>query len=173
MPVLLLWLLLPRLLLLPPRRLVVLVVLLLQLLLPLLLLHVMGGELVAGELVEDRAAAGVLVSGCCRYCYCFCSGCCQCRGGGWWWWCLCYCNCYWGCYYYSLSGGNSLQGNLSRTESPRGTRRWLLLLRLLLQRVLPMRRRGLLVVVPLLQLLPLLFVEGNSSQGIFSRTELP
>ena len=81
----LLWLLLPRLLLLPRGRLVVVMVLLLQLLPRLLLLHVVGGKLVAGELVKDRAAAaGVLVSGCCCYCGCFCSGCCQCRGGGWW-----------------------------------------------------------------------------------------
>ena len=64
-----------------------------------------------------------------------------------------------------------MQGNLSRTESPRWIRRWLLLLRLLLQRVLPMRRRGLVVlvmevvVVPLLQLLPLLLVKGELVAG--------
>ena len=61
-----------------------------------------------------------------------------------------------------------MQGNLSRTESPRGTRRWLLLLRLLLQRVLPMRRRGLVVVVvvvPLLQLLLLILVRGDLIAG--------
>ena len=44
---------------------------LLQLLLRLLLLHVVGGELVAGELVEDGVAAGGLVSSCCCYCGCF------------------------------------------------------------------------------------------------------
>ena len=60
-----------------PRLMVVVVVLLLvlQLLLRLLLLLVVGKELVAGELVEDRVAAGGL-DAVCWYCGCFCSGCC-------------------------------------------------------------------------------------------------
>ena len=57
--VLLLQLLLPRLLLLPRGRLVVVAVPLLQLL-PLLLV---GGEFVAGELVEDGVATGEIVVG--------------------------------------------------------------------------------------------------------------
>ena len=41
-----------------------------------LVIIVVGGELVAEELVEDRVAAGGLVSGCfCYYSY-FCRGCC-------------------------------------------------------------------------------------------------
>ena len=66
-----------RLPLLPRGRLkLVVVVPLLQLLLRLLLLHVVGGELVAGELVEVEVAAGGFVSSCCCYCGCFGHGCC-------------------------------------------------------------------------------------------------
>ena len=54
----------------------VVVVPLLQLLLRLLLLHVVGGKLVAGDLVEDEVAARGLVSSCCCYCGCFWRGCC-------------------------------------------------------------------------------------------------
>ena len=63
--------------------LVVVVVIPLLQLLPLLL---EGGEFVAGELVEDGLAAGVLVAGCCCYCGCFCRGCFYCCGGCWRWW---------------------------------------------------------------------------------------
>ena len=69
---------------------VVVVVPLLQLLPP----HLVGGELVAGELMEDSVGAGEHIAGWCCYCGCFCRGCCYCRGGGWWWsWYVC-CNCY-------------------------------------------------------------------------------
>ena len=64
-----------RLILLPRGRLLVVVVVLLQLLLRLLLLLSVGGELVAGELVEDGHAAGGLVAGWCCYCGCFSRGC--------------------------------------------------------------------------------------------------
>ena len=67
--VLLLQLLLPRLLLLPRGRLVVLAVPLLQL----LALLLVGGEFVAGELVEDGVAAGELISG--SRCNCGCVWC--------------------------------------------------------------------------------------------------
>ena len=66
---------------------VVVVVPLLQLVLQLLLLHVVGCKLLAGELFEDGVVAEELVSGCCCYDGCFCRGCCFCLGGGWWgWW---------------------------------------------------------------------------------------
>ena len=111
--VLLLRLLLPRLLLMPGRRLVVVVVVvpLLQLLLRLLLLHVVGCKLLAGELFEDRVVAGELVSRCCCYYGCFCHGCCYCRVGGWWWWWRWwyrYCNC---TRYFSW-GGELVAGEL-------------------------------------------------------------
>ena len=44
-----------------------------------------GGELVAGELVEDGVATGELISGCRCYCAYFCRGSGKCRGGGLWW----------------------------------------------------------------------------------------
>ena len=65
------------------QRLVVVVVVVVVPLLQLFPLLLVGGELVAGELVKDGVAAGEPVSGLCCYCGCFCRGCCYCRWGGW------------------------------------------------------------------------------------------